>query len=159
VPTISADFRTKTLQFKDEPSVKLEIWDTGRQERSHALTKADVNGVHGIGIVFDIANRDSLQAVPRLAVAVRNATSGYFPYVILIGNKSDLASESGVRWQEASWLARELGIAHISISAKTGDRVSTAFKLIAEEILAAASVLSPTDELVDLPRPGKRAAD
>ena len=60
VSSISAQFITKTIEFKDlKKSIKFEIWDTAGQERYRALAKVFYKNAAVCVLVYDITRKTS----------------------------------------------------------------------------------------------------
>ena len=57
--TIGLDFAVKTENI-DDKVLKLQIWDTGGQERFAVITTSYYRGAHAFILVYDEANKDSL---------------------------------------------------------------------------------------------------
>lgn len=54
--TIGIDFRIKYLEI-EKIKIKLQIWDTGGQERFRTITRSYFKGSHGVLLVYDVTNR------------------------------------------------------------------------------------------------------
>ena len=72
----------------DHKLVKLQIWDTAGQERFHTVTSSYYHNADGVIIVYDVANRQSFDAVERWNDELEKYVT---PDVckLLVGNKSD----------------------------------------------------------------------
>ena len=58
--TIGIDFKIKSINFEGK-LIKLNILDTPGLKQFHAITKTYYKGTHGIIIVYDVTNYDSLR--------------------------------------------------------------------------------------------------
>ncbi|CAL1702738.1 unnamed protein product [Somion occarium] len=85
--TIGVDFRVHKMEVKGK-KVKLSIWDTAGQERFRTITSSYYRGAQGIILVYDVANRESFEALPRWYSELETYVS---PSVvkIIVGNKVD----------------------------------------------------------------------
>ena len=63
-PTIGLEFSEKELRVGEEAMV-LQIWDTAGQERFRSLNKTFYRNSLGVLIIFDLANRNSFDQLPR----------------------------------------------------------------------------------------------
>ena len=88
----------------------------------------------GALLTFDITSRESFDAIHGFVEETTTSASKNL-VIILIGNKSDLASERQVSKEEAETYAKRLGLIYIEVSAKTGHNVNIAFDMVAEKVL------------------------
>jgi Ras-related protein Rab-2A len=135
----------ESIQAKDanQKKMKLSLWDTAGQETYKSITKSYFRGASGALLVFDITRRSSFDSVTAWLCDLRQiAEEGIV--VILVGNKSDLASQStdieggnkrAVTKEEAEeWCRREGVVRYVETSAKSGEGVERAFLEVAERI-------------------------
>lgn len=123
--------------------MKLSLWDTAGQETYKSITRSYFRGASGALLVFDITRRSSFESVTQWLNDLRQiAEEGIV--VILVGNKSDLATQStdldggskrAVTREEAEdWCRRENVVKYVETSAKSGEGVERAFLEVAERI-------------------------
>jgi len=131
--TIGVDFTMKTLII-DGKRVKLQIWDTGGQERFRTITQSYYRSAHGVIICYDITSKESFWNVRRwLDDVSRLAASNVVK--ILVGTKCDCEAERTVSRAEGEEFARQHQfIAFVESSAKENVNVDTAFMQLAEEL-------------------------
>ena len=136
-PTIGVEFITRTITVADGRRVCLQFWDTAGQERFGAPTALVYRNATAIIFVYAITDRDSFMAMEHLlgaALAVPNARS---PYVIIIGNKLDLAStQRAVTTAESEEGCRARNYSLLETSAHTRENVDEMLNTLAEELLA-----------------------
>ena len=67
VPTLSASFVEKTIEFKeyDGKEIKFLIWDTAGQERFRSIGKIFYNEAKAVIMVYDITNEKSLEEIKK----------------------------------------------------------------------------------------------
>lgn len=133
--TIGVEFKTYSIKTEGE-EVKLQIWDTAGQERFRSVSKAYFRGALGAVLVYDITSRESFDELSSWltdlqALAVKNA------YIILVGNKSDLADDRQIEESEAEEFANRYSLIRLETSAKTGDGVADAFARLGQGVLIA----------------------
>ena len=127
----------------EQKKMKLSLWDTAGQETYKSITRSYFRGASGALLVFDISRRSSFDSVTAwLSDLKQIAEEGIV--VILVGNKSDLASQStdieggnkrAVTQEEAEeWCRREGVVRYVETSAKSGEGVERAFLEVAERI-------------------------
>jgi Ras-related protein Rab-2A len=119
--------------------MKLSLWDTAGQETYKSVTRSYFRGASGALLVFDISRRPTFAHVKDWLDDLRNIADKDI-VVILVGNKSDLASTGDenkreVTTQEAEEWARANGVLeYVETSAKSGKGVELAFARVAERI-------------------------
>jgi small GTP-binding protein len=134
--TIGIGFAVKTLRVETPMGgkvVKLQIWDTGGQDRFACVRVGYYKGAAGGIIVFDLTNEESFNSLPKWVDEVRT-NGGKIP-LVLVGNKADLPNHA-VETSRATRFAEENGMAYAEASAKTGTGVNEAFSVLVQSILA-----------------------
>jgi small GTP-binding protein len=126
--TIGVEFAVKTISIKDGIKVKLQIWDTGGQERFQYVRPLYYRGAMGAILLFDLTNRESFDHIPKWIEEVKN-NAGDIP-MLLVGNKSDLVNDRAVNRTEAEAFAREFQLYYIESSAKDGTGVGDVFAIL-----------------------------
>ncbi|MHA1232480.1 MAG: Rab family GTPase [Candidatus Helarchaeota archaeon] len=130
--TIGTDISAKLMQVEDK-NIYVIIWDIGGQERYQILRESYLQGSFGAIIVFSVTDRDSFNHSNDWLNEYRK-TCGDLP-ALLLANKIDLKDQRVVSEDEVKKKAEELGIPVLETSAKTGENIDDAFKLIIQEIL------------------------
>ncbi|KAF9504474.1 hypothetical protein BS47DRAFT_1334604 [Hydnum rufescens UP504] len=132
--TIGVDFRVHRMQVKGGKKVKLSIWDTAGQERFRTITSSYYRGAQGIILVYDVANRESFDALPRWFSEMETYVS---PSVvkIIVGNKLDKEYSRAVSQEEGRMFADRMGTLFLEASAKTAVGVRQAFVDLVEKII------------------------
>ncbi len=132
-------------QQQQQKHMKLSLWDTAGQETYKSITRSYFRGASGALLVFDISRKNTFLSVTSWLHDLRQiAEEGIV--VVLVGNKSDLASASTVSDQgednkrqvtreEAEGWCRQNGVMrYIETSARSGEGVERAFLEVAERI-------------------------
>jgi Ras-related protein Rab-2A len=125
--------------------MKLSLWDTAGQETYKSITRSYFRGASGALLVFDISRKNTfLSATSWLHDLRQIAEEGIV--VVLVGNKSDLASSSTVSDSDAAnkrqvtveeaqeWCKANGVMQYVETSAKSGEGVEQAFLEVAERI-------------------------
>lgn len=134
--------------------MKLSLWDTAGQETYKSITRSYFRGASGALLVYDITRRSTFEHATAWLHDLRQiAEEGIV--VILVGNKSDLASSSTITPGTANGEAYGLGAArkravtvdeaeewckkngvmtYVETSARSGQNVEKAFLEVAERI-------------------------
>ncbi|KAJ4369607.1 hypothetical protein N0V83_005369 [Neocucurbitaria cava] len=132
-------------QPQPQKHMKLSLWDTAGQETYKSITRSYFRGASGALLVFDISRKNTfLSATSWLHDLRQIAEEGII--VVLVGNKSDLASSSTISDSEAAnkrqvtveeaqeWCKANGVMQYVETSAKSGDGVERAFLEVAERI-------------------------
>ncbi|KAF9524807.1 ras family-domain-containing protein [Crepidotus variabilis] len=131
--TIGVDFRVHKMELKGK-KVKLSIWDTAGQERFRTITSSYYRGAQGIILVYDVANRESFEALPRWYSELETYVSSSV-VKILVGNKVDKEFSRQVPTAEGQKFADRMSSLFIETSAKTAVGVKDTFQEVVERIL------------------------
>ena len=131
--TIDVDFYVKTIEI-DDLNIKLQIWDTGGQERFNSIRSIYYRGARGAAIVFDLSNQESFEHIPRWVDEIKRETIGDIP-ILLIGNKSDLINSREVTSEDIYNITRRFNLLYMETSAKTGAEVSKGFDVLTHLIM------------------------
>ncbi len=117
----------------DNIRVTAQIWDLGGQDKYEGLRKLYLDGSQGALVVFDKTNKESFENLDRWVKSFRELR-GSKP-MFLIGNKLDLKEFIVIDDPTAKAYADSHNVDYISTSAKTGEQVETAFKLLIKEVI------------------------
>ncbi|MBD3230099.1 MAG: GTP-binding protein [Candidatus Lokiarchaeota archaeon] len=123
--TIGVDFSIKTIDVNGK-SVKLQIWDTGGQERFAYIRPLYYKGAAGSLFVFDLTNRKSFDNLNQTWFDEVFSNCGNDLPWILVGNKADLTDREVSR-EEAEAFANKYNVKYIESSAKSGKSVNESF--------------------------------
>jgi small GTP-binding protein len=152
--TIGVDFHVKTISietFEGPIKCKLQLWDTGGQERFSSIRPMYYRGSLGTILVFDLTNSASFEHLPQWIEEVRANIKAEIP-VLLVGNKSDLTNQRAVSIEEINNFTRDFNLYYMETSAKTGDGVGDCFYILAclmigqgvpDQLIASTTVYAP----------------
>ncbi|XP_062503687.1 ras-related protein Rab-4B-like [Corticium candelabrum] len=132
--TIGVEFGSKLVNAAGK-TVKLQIWDTAGQERFRSVTRSYYRGAAGALLVYDIASRETYNALTNWLTDARTLASPNI-VIILVGNKKDLEADREVTFLEASRFAQENELMFLETSALTGENVEEGFLKCARSILS-----------------------
>ena len=130
--TIGVEFAVKMVQVGNK-NVKLQVWDTGGQERFSYIRPLYYRGAVGAIVCFDLTNEESFLHVPNWIGEIRKYC-GLIP-IVLIGTKSDLVEERQISREKAEAYAKQLNAKYFETSAKSGEYVVEVFQTISQEII------------------------
>jgi len=145
--TIGVEFGHKTIRI-DDKVIKAQIWDTAGQERFKALTRGYYRGALGALLVYSITSRQSFENCETwLEELVQHADPGIL--VMLVGNKTDLASQRDVKTDEGMAFAAKNKLSFIETSAKDKTNVAEAFERLINEIYKQVNAPHPDGEVAE----------
>lgn len=124
---------TMTLLSRGNTSVNFSIWDIGSQKYFQRVRPTYYQGAKCAFLVFDITSRESFENLTTWRDELV-AQVGNVPYFI-VGNKTDLEGQRAVPESEGQALAREWNTSYLETSAKTGENVTDAFRLMAYHLV------------------------
>ena len=152
--TQSSLHSTQSSGEEKQKRMKLSLWDTAGQETYKSITRSYFRGASGALLVYDITRRSTFEHATAWLHDLRQiAEEGIV--VILVGNKSDLASSNsvtsgtmngesqglGTKNQRAvtideaeDWCKKNGVMTYVETSARSGQNVEKAFLEVAERI-------------------------
>ena len=133
--TLGVELMHKRIQ-EDNLNVNVQFWDTAGQERFRSLTNAYYRNANGAVVVFDISAKESFRNLGYWIAEVKKNTSET-PKIIILGNKSDLASQRQVSVEEARAFADSKGFFYTEVSAKVNyeNKVHQCLEILARDIV------------------------
>ena len=120
--TIGVTFGTRTVEYKREYQ-KWEVWDTAGQERFRSITSSYYRGAGVIVFVYDCTVRETFNNVQHWVEEATGACRPDTP-MFLLANKIDLESSRTVSECEGLQFARDHGMHHFQVSAKTNMNIA-----------------------------------
>lgn len=130
--TIGVEFSTRTVQLNGL-TIKAQIWDTAGLERYRAITSAYYRGAVGALLVYDISKHLTYESAARWLKELYDHADPHI-VVMLVGNKSDLASVRSVPTEDAKSFADKNGLLFMETSALESTNVEVAFNSVLAEI-------------------------
>ena len=133
--TIGTSIMKKECTFKElESVVRFVIWDLAGQAQFKRVRQSYLSNAEAGILVYDVTNRSSFENIDKnWYLEVKKASPNIA--LILVGNKIDLESEREVTHEEGEELAQKLALTYIETSAKTGENINDAFKMLALQII------------------------
>ena len=130
--TLGIDFKIKKAII-DGTKVKVQIWDTGGQERFNTITKRYYGKAMGVILVYDSGDPKSFQEIKGWMMQIENHARKDV-IKMLVAAKCD---EEPLQISEAKGkeIAEEYEVPFFATSSKTGRNVNEAFNNIITEIL------------------------
>jgi small GTP-binding protein len=132
--TIGTSIMKKECKFEGlESKVRFVIWDLAGQSQFKRVRQTYVANAEAGILVFDVTRRDTFENIKEWYEETIKEAPGIT--LILVGNKIDLKDSRAVSKKEGEALAEELGLSYIETSAKTGENIDDAFKMLALQII------------------------
>ena len=130
--TIGVDYKVKLHNY-DGKQYKLIIWDTAGQERFYSVNKFYFSGCHGVILVYDITNEDSLEKISFYIQDFKQHSDEKCSFV-LIGNKKD-SKDRKVSYEQGEALAKLNNIPFFECSALTGEGIEDIFDATLKQLI------------------------
>ena len=130
--TIGGGYLQQVVRLSDGTNLKLDIWDTGGQERFRSLLQLYYRDADAAIITYDVGVERSLESCEYWVNELRNTEEGCL--LFLTGNKTDLP-ERKVDLKKAEAFASKFNMNWIETSAKTGHNVNQLFDTVAQQIV------------------------
>ena len=133
--TIGTSIMKKECTFKEfKSTVRFVIWDLAGQAQFKRVRQSYLSMAEAGILVYDVTNRISFENIDKNWYSEIKKASPDIS-LILVGNKIDLESERVVSIIEGEALAQKLTLTYIETSAKTGENINDAFKMLALQII------------------------
>lgn len=135
--TIGVDFTIKREKVNDK-EIKIQVWDTGGQEKFSKIRPLYYRGALGGLVVFDVTTKESFENLDGWFEEIQtNCTQ--IP-IILVGNKIDLKNRKTTKEEGRKYAAKkskEMGykIPYLETSAKTGETIKKVFRKLVESMV------------------------
>ena len=132
--TIGTSIMKKECEFDSlESKVRFVIWDLAGQSQFKRVRASYVANAEAGILVFDVTRRETYDNIKIWHGEIMESSPTIT--LILVGNKIDLVDSRAVSTQEGEEIAKKLGLSYIETSAKTGENIEDAFKMLALQII------------------------
>ncbi|MHA1149273.1 MAG: GTP-binding protein [Promethearchaeota archaeon] len=130
--TIGTSIMKKECEFEGLKSkVRFVIWDLAGQAQFKRVRQSYLAKAEAGILVYDVTRKETFNNIRNWHKEIIEATPSIS--LILVGNKIDLERE--VQSSEGEALAAELGLSYIETSAKTGENINDAFRMLALQMI------------------------
>ena len=150
ITTIGIDFKIKTIRYKED-NVKLQIWDTAGQERFRTITSSYYRGSSAVIIMYDITDRVSFNGVNYWIDQIMKSEAERNITILLVGNKTDLAVNRVVEYNEGLNLSKKHSVPFFETSAKNGSNIEEVFTKLIELSIAKKNNKQPEGIIISPP--------
>lgn len=132
--TIGANYQVYHETVENE-TVDMQIWDTAGQEKFKSLTPVYCRNAAAAVIVFSLTNRASFDELNKQIEEFID-TAGDKAVIFIAANKSDMADDFDVSFEEAKQYAADTKFRVFLTSAKSGEGIKQLFSELARELYA-----------------------
>ncbi|MBN1803343.1 MAG: DUF4268 domain-containing protein [Candidatus Lokiarchaeota archaeon] len=133
--TIGTAITKKECQFEGlKSNVRFIIWDLAGQVQFRRVRQAYLADSEAGILVFDLTRRKTFENIKSWYKELKD-NSPQDLFLILVGNKCDLELSREVTREEGEQLAQELGLTYLETSAKTGENINDAFRMLAIQLI------------------------
>jgi small GTP-binding protein len=131
--SIGTNIFIKKVNLNKIGKVSIQLWDIAGQERWINMRRSYYVGAKGVLIVGDLTRKNTFDQINNFWVPDVKLHCKLAP-LILIANKNDLEKE--ISEDQIKTLGEDINaISIVYTSAKTGENVEKAFKIISEQII------------------------
>ena len=132
--TIGTSIMKKQCNFEDlDSKVRFVMWDLAGQAQFQRVRQTYLSNAEAGILVFDVTRKETFDAVNKWFEEIMGVSKSIS--LILVGNKIDLVEDRKVTKEEAEALAKKLNLSYFEASAKTGENVNDAFKMLALQMI------------------------
>lgn len=142
------DFLTKNV-FLEDKTIRLIMWDTAGQERFKSLIPSYLKNTHAIILTFDITMRSSFTSLSKWLQDIKDHIQDNV-YIIVAGNKIDLANKRQISQEEAEKFCAENALSYVETSATNGEGIKKLFDIITSSLCDMPIDMNPKDKTVVL---------
>ncbi len=129
--TIGVKISRKAITYPDH-TLNILLWDLAGGDDFSNPQSSYLTGLAGAIIVCDLTREETLAAFERYSRQVQ--THNGQAKLIFVANKVDLVAERAISEEALAQTCRALDGAYLLTSAKTGEQVEEAFRLLADQL-------------------------
>jgi len=128
--TIGTSIMKKECEFGGLDSrVRFVIWDLAGQAQFKRVRQSYLANAEAGILVYDVTRRETFDNLESWYSEAKDVSPSIS--LILVGNKIDLVEDRVVTKEEGEEMAKNLNLSYIETSAKTGENINDAFKMLA----------------------------
>ena len=128
--TIGTSIMKKECDFEGlDSKVRFVLWDLAGQAQFKRVRQSYLSNAEAGILVYDVTRKDTLNKVENWFNEIKDVSPSIS--LILVGNKIDLTENRVISTEMGEALAKKLNLSYIETSAKTGENINDAFKMLA----------------------------
>ncbi|MHA1455895.1 MAG: GTP-binding protein [Promethearchaeota archaeon] len=132
--TIGTSIMKKECKFDGLDSIiRFVLWDLAGQSQFKKVRQSYLSNAEAGILAFDVTNQISFENIENWHKEILSASPNIS--LILVGNKIDLEDKRVVFRGDGEKTAKKLGIPYIETSAKTGESINDAFRMLALQMI------------------------
>ncbi len=132
--TIGTSIMKKECEFEGlDSKVRFVMWDLAGQAQFKRVRQSYISKAEAGVLVFDVTRKETFDSVENWHKEI----VGVSPTIslVLVGNKVDLTEDRVVSAEEGEEISKRLNLSYIETSAKTGENINDAFKMLALQMI------------------------
>ncbi|MBY8991069.1 MAG: GTP-binding protein [Candidatus Lokiarchaeota archaeon] len=128
--TIGTSIMKKECDFEGlDSKVRFVLWDLAGQAQFKRVRQSYLSNAEAGILVYDVTRKDTLDKVENWFSEIKDVSPNIS--LILVGNKIDLTEDRVISTEMGEAFAKKLNLSYIETSAKTGENINDAFKMLA----------------------------
>ncbi len=132
--TIGTSIMKKECEFQGlESKVRFIIWDLAGQAQFKRVRQTYLANAEAGILVYDVTRQETLDRLEDWFNDIKSISPKIS--LILVGNKIDLSESRVISTEQGEKLAEKLNLSYVETSAKTGENINDAFKMLALQMI------------------------
>jgi small GTP-binding protein len=132
--TIGTSIMKKECDFEGlDSKVRFVLWDLAGQAQFKRVRQSYLANAEAGILVYDVTRKDTFDKIENWFNEIKEVSKTIS--LILVANKIDLIESRVIPTEAGEGLAKNLNLSYIETSAKTGENINDAFKMLALQIL------------------------